>query len=98
MDNSNKYNWVKIFLKEDSGFLYGFVSPSCLFNFNNDYCKFNFEYYMMLKFMFSKKATKFEEIFTVDLTLCSKCQIDGEDFVNFCGLLRKHELYSSFST
>ena len=25
--------------------------------------------------------------------LLSKCQIDGEDFVNFCGLLRKHELY-----
>ena len=43
--------------------------------------------------MFSKKATKFDKIFTVDLTLCSKCQIDGEDFVNFCGLLRKHELY-----
>ena len=42
--------------------------------------------------MFSKKATKIEEIFTVDLTLCSKRQIDGEDFVNFCGLLRKHEL------
>ena len=33
-----------------------------------------------------------DEIFTIDLTLCSKCQIDGEDFVNFCGLLRKHEL------
>ena len=45
-----------------------------------------------VKFIFSKKATKFDEIFTVDLTLCSKCQIDGEDFVNFCGLLRKHEL------
>ena len=45
-----------------------------------------------LKFMFSKKATKIDEIFTVNLTLCSKCQIDGEDFVNFCGLLRKHEL------
>ena len=43
--------------------------------------------------MFSKKATKFDKIFTVDLTLCSKCQIDGEDFVKFCGLLRKHELY-----
>ena len=43
--------------------------------------------------MFSKKATKIDEMFTVDLTLCSKCQIDGEDFVNFCGLLRKHELY-----
>ena len=43
--------------------------------------------------MFSKKATKFKEIFTVDLTLCSKCQIAGEDFASFCGLLRKHELY-----
>ena len=47
----------------------------------------------IVKFMFSKKATKFEKIFIVDLTLCSKCQIDCEDFVNFCGLLRKHELY-----
>ena len=47
----------------------------------------------LLKFIFSKKATKFDEIFTVDLTLCSKCQFDGEDFVNFCCLLRKNELY-----
>ena len=47
---------------------------------------------LLLKFMFSKKATKIDQIFTVDLTLCSKCQIHGEDFVNFCGLLRKHEL------
>ena len=46
-----------------------------------------------LKFIFSKKATKIEKIFTVFLTLCSKCQIDGEDFVNFCGLFRKHKLY-----
>ena len=45
-----------------------------------------------LKFMFSKKATKFDKIFTIDLTLCSKCQIGGEDFVYFCGILRKHEL------
>ena len=44
--------------------------------------------------MFSKKATKIDEIFTVDLTICSKCQIDGEDFIVFCGLLRKHELYN----
>ena len=43
--------------------------------------------------MFSKKATKIDEIFTVNLTLCSRRQIDGEDFINFCGLLRKHELY-----
>ena len=47
----------------------------------------------MIKFMFSKKATKFDQIFTVDLTLCSKCQIDGEDFINFYGLLGKYELY-----
>ena len=47
---------------------------------------------IVVKFMFSKKATKNDEIFTVDLTLCSKCQIDLEDFVDFCGLLRKHEL------
>ena len=42
--------------------------------------------------MFSKKATKIDELFIVDLTLCSKCQINGEDFFDFCGLLRKHEL------
>ena len=45
-----------------------------------------------LKFMFSKKATKIDEIFTDYLTVCTKCQIDGEDFVNFCSLLRKHKL------
>ena len=43
--------------------------------------------------MFSEKATKIDEIFTVNLTLCSRHQIDGEDFVNFHGLLRKYELY-----
>ena len=45
--------------------------------------------------MFSKKATKIDEIFTANLTLCSKCQRDGEDFFNFYCLLRKHELYNS---
>ena len=48
---------------------------------------------LYLKFMFYKKATKFDKIFTVALTFCSKCQIDGEDFIHFCGLLRKYELY-----
>ena len=43
--------------------------------------------------MSSKKATKIDKISIVDLTLCSKCQIDGEDFGNFCGPLRKYELY-----
>ena len=33
-----------------------------------------------VKFMFFEKATKIEETFIVDLTLCSKCQIDSEDF------------------
>ena len=46
----------------------------------------------MLKFVFSRRATKIDEIFTVDLTVCSKCQINGEDFIKFCGLLRKYEL------
>ena len=53
---------------------------------------------LTLKFMFSKKATKIDKIFTVDLTLCSKCQIDSEDFVNFCGLLRKHKLYPTWNS
>ena len=44
--------------------------------------------------MFSKKAIKIEKIFTIDLTVTTYRQIDGEDFVNFCGLLRKCELYN----
>ena len=44
--------------------------------------------------MFSEKATKIDKIFTVDLMVTTYCQIDGEDFVNFCGLLRKRELYN----
>ena len=46
----------------------------------------------LIKFMLSKKAIKIEEVFIVDLTLCSKRQIDGEDLFNFLGLLRKYEL------
>ena len=41
--------------------------------------------------MFTMKDTQIDEIFTVNLTLSSKCQIDDEDFFNFCGLLRKYE-------
>ena len=51
---------------------------------------------IIVKFMFSKKATEIDKIFTFDLTLCSKCQIHGEDFINLCGLLRKHELYQTY--
>ena len=41
--------------------------------------------------MFSKKATKINEIFTDYLTVTTYCQIVVEDFVNSCGLLRKPE-------
>ena len=43
-----------------------------------------------VKFVFSKKATKIDEIFTVNLTLCSRRQINGEDIINFCGLQLKN--------
>ena len=65
-------------------FLY--QSPRCISSWDVD----------GLKFMFSKKATKIDEIFTVDLT--TYCQIDDKDFVNFCGLLRKRELYPRHRT
>ena len=66
--------------------------------------KIEYIFTMYVKFIFSKKATKNYKIFTVDLTLTkvwglkkltklSERQIDGEAFVNFCGLFRKHELY-----
>ena len=54
-------------------------------NMNDPFCN-------VVKFMFSKKVTKIDKIFNVDLTVTTCCQIDGEDFVNFCGLLRKREL------
>ena len=54
---------------------------------------FPFFPFCTVKFMFSKKATKIDKIFTVDLTVTTYCQIDVEDFVNFCGLLKKCEFY-----
>ena len=53
-------------------------------------------YFFEIKLVFSKKATKNGKIFTVNLTLTTYCQIGSEDFVNFCGLLRKHELLYKF--
>ena len=46
-----------------------------------------------LKFVFSKKATKIDEILAVNLTLCSKCQIDGEDYVNLIDVWKVPSLY-----
>ena len=45
--------------------------------------------------MFFKKATEIDEIFTVNLTLTTQCQIEGEDFVKLLGRLRKHNFYMS---
>ena len=56
----------------------------------------NYDECCSVKFVFSKKATKIDEIFTIDLTVTTYCQIDGEDFFNFCGLLRKRELYPRY--
>ena len=42
----------------------------------------------MIKFV----VTKIEEIFSINLTLATQLQIGGEDFIKFCGLLRKNKL------
>ena len=47
----------------------------------------------LLKFIFSKKATKITKYSPPIGHLLSKLQINGEDFVIFCGLLIKHGLY-----
>ena len=49
-----------------------------------------------LKFMFSKKTTKIDEIFTVNLTLCSKCQIDSEDSLIFVAILENTNFKTTF--
>ena len=36
---------------------------------------------------------RIDKIFTIDLMLTTYRQIDGENFIKFCGLPRKHELY-----
>ena len=38
---------------------------------------------LYLKLIFSKKATKIDKIFAIDLTFTTKGQIDGEDFCQF---------------
>ena len=49
--------------------------------------------------MFSKKATKNYKIFTVDLTLTNKRQIDVEDFVIFVAFLENMNFTkATFST
>ena len=52
------------------------------------------ESFYLSKFIFFKKATKIEKNLhrRFDTYLVLKRQIDSEVLVNFCGLLRKHEL------
>ena len=50
---------------------------------------------MIIKFIFSKKATKIDKIFTIDLTFTTYRQIDGEDFFKSLDLLGKHKLYKN---
>ena len=46
----------------------------------------------ILKFIYSEKATKFCEIFTLFLSFV----VLGEDFAKFCDLLRIYELYPKY--
>ena len=43
-----------------------------------------------------KKATKIDEIFTIDLTLCSKCQIDGGDLSFFVAIWENTNFKTTF--
>ena len=47
----------------------------------------------LLKFIYSKKATNFCEISTVDLSYVVTVKFTVEIFEKNCGLLRIHELY-----
>ena len=58
--------------------------------------QFQYPKEIIVKFMFSKKATKIDEILTVNLTLCSKCQLDGEDFFIFVAFLENTNFNNFF--
>ena len=47
---------------------------------------------MCLKFIYSKKATQFCEISTINLSYVEPVKKHVGDFAKFCGLLRKYEL------
>ena len=64
-----------------------FCSISCFFNSDLNF------FYVILNFIFFKEVTKIDKIFNYNLTFTTKHQMDCEDFIHFCGLLRKHELY-----
>ena len=60
-------------------------------------------FYTLIKFIYSEKATIFCEISTIDLSLCSNCQIYGGDFAkymnfkaNFLSFWRLYGLFLEF--
>ena len=87
--------WKLQYRKENGNMKINELEYTYLLTYSRNYPSSNVLCLLVLvsKFMFSKKTTRIDEIFTVDLTLCSKRQIDSKDFVNFRGLLRKHKLY-----
>ena len=59
-------------------------------------CQMTDEYYCLLSSCFLRPQKLMKSVYLVNLMLCSKCQIDGEDFFNFCSLLRKRRLYRTY--
>ena len=65
---------------------HGLAIPIGIKSFLQDHFFLNLrhnEIFFSLKFIFSKKATKMNKIFTIDLTFTTKGQIDREDFCQF---------------
>ena len=61
----------------------GWLGGLMLFRYSDE----TWVYFWLVKFIFSKRPQKLTKIFTVDLTLRSKCQIYIEDFVKLVAFL-----------
>ena len=57
-----------------------FIHAYIISNASNDKTKSMLRRTCYIKFIFSKKATKIDKIFTIDLTFTTYRQINGEDF------------------
>ena len=66
-ENWSKFKTVSEMLRKIHNLIWSFVLPSC--------CRLIIYGSFNVKLMFSKKATKIDEIFTVDLTVCSKFRL-----------------------
>ena len=51
-------------------------------NFNIKLFQYTLNMVHTLQFIFSKKATKIDKVFTIDLIISTKRQIDSEDFLS----------------